>query len=198
MKKYFFYALILTLAACHFSKTETIEKKDENGKLSERFERRTSDFAKEGKFQAFFPSGKLRQESYYRNDSIDGVQKFFYENGQVEIIEHLKNGSFEGKYQHFYPDGTLDNEGIYQNNEMTGAWVFHYKNGMIKEVVNFKKNEENGQFKEYYNNGILKTEGAYLNGDNENGPLRMYDSLGMLVKTMDCDSGICRTSWVRK
>jgi antitoxin component YwqK of YwqJK toxin-antitoxin module len=198
MKKQLIYLFLFCFAACNSSKIETVEIKDENGKISERFERRKADFAKEGKYQAFFASGKVKQEAIFRNDSIDGAQRFFYENGQVEILQNLKNGSFEGKYQHFYADGTLDNEGIYKNNEMTGDWVFHYKNGMIKEIVHFEKNEENGLFKEYFINGKLKTEGRYLDGDNEHGPLRMYDSLGMLVKTMDCDSGICRTSWMRK
>lgn len=195
MKKYLLPLLILV--ACKTGSIETVENRDEKGQLLEKFERRKKDFAKEGKFQAFYPNGNIKEEAFYQNDTLTGEHKFFYENGTCEIVQRRQNGLFEGKFQHFYENGTLESEGEYRNNAMVGEWKFHYKNGVLKEVVQFRDNEENGPFKEFYDNGILKTEGAYLNGDNEHGPLKMYDSLGVLVKTMDCVEGVCRTSWVK-
>lgn len=64
------------------------------------------------------------------------------------------------------------------------------------EEVMFADNEENGPFTEYHKNGSLKAEGNYLNGDNEHGLLKLYNEEGELVRKMQCDSGICQTTWV--
>ncbi len=196
MKKYLLPLLLI--AACKTGSIESVENRDDKGQLLEKFDRRKKDFAKEGKYQAFYPNGTIREEAFYQNDTLTGEQKFFYPSGTCEIVQNRQNGLFEGKYQKFFENGTLESEGDYRRNAMTGPWKFHYKNGVLKELVEFRDNEENGSFKEYYENGTLKTEGAYIDGDNENGPLKMYDSLGVLVKTMECDNGACRTIWVKK
>ena len=36
---------------------------------------------------------------------------------------------------------------------------------------------------------------VYLDGDNEHGELKLFDEQGVLTKKMNCDKGICRTSW---
>ncbi len=51
---------------------------------------------------------------------------------------------------------------------------------------------------EYHPNGQLKAEGYYKNGDKEEGLLKLYNETGKLVKTMNCNSGICRTVWKAK
>ena len=196
MKKYLLPLLLL--AACKTGSIETIENRDDKGQILEKFDRRKKDFAKEGQFQAFYPNGTIKEEAFYQNDTLTGEHKFFYPNGTCEIVQRRQNGLFEGHYQHFYDNGTLESEGDYRNNAMVGPWRFLYKNGVVKELVEFRDNEENGPFREFYQSGTLKTEGAYLNGDNEDGPLKMYDSLGVLVKTMDCQAGVCRTVWEKK
>ena len=195
--KLLFFVSLLVFANCSTSNLETVENKDENGRVVERFTRLKKDFAKEGRYQAFYPNGTTREDAFYRHDTLDGERKLFYPNGTCELIERRQLGSFEGKFQNFYENGTLKSEGEYRNNSMTGKWRFLYKNGQPKEFVMFKDNEENGPFQEFYMDGRLKTEGNYKNGDAEDGELRMYDSLGMLLKIMDCDGGRCRTKWER-
>ena len=63
------------------------------------------------------------------------------------------------------------------------------------EEVSFQDNQENGPFTEYHENGQLKAEGYYQEGDNEHGLLKIYDKQGELVKTMNCQHGVCRTVW---
>ena len=54
-------------------------------------------------------------------------------------------------------------------------------------------------FEEYYTNGKIKWKGSYRNGDHEYGLLEKYDSTGVLVKKMECDSlFICRTVWKKE
>lgn len=81
---------------------------------------------------------------------------------------------------------------------MDSIWVRYYETGQIKEEVTFRDNDENGPFTEYYANGNLKAEGFFKDGDNEHGLLKLYDEEGVLVKTMDCKNGICKTIWKKE
>ena len=189
---YFFVAASLA-SGC--SKVEIIENKDENGVLLERFTRKKDDFAKHGKYTAFYPSGNIHEERFYQKNQLEGESKVFYENGKLDYIENHKNGQYEGLYQKYFESGELSNEGQYVNNEMSGVWKRWYKNGQLREEVLFAANNENGPFKEYHENGQLKTTGEYINGDNEQGELLIYDDKGELTEKMICEYGVCATSW---
>ena len=51
------------------------------------------------------------------------------------------------------------------------------------------------------NIGIMensKAEGTYIDGDNEQGELKLYDEQGELEKIMQCERGICHTTWKKE
>ncbi len=193
-----FCLLALLLFACkQKGALETIENKDEAGYV-ERYTRRKSDFAKEGLYTRIDPQGKKVEEALYKNDTLDGWRILYYETGDTQVLESYKTGLFHGIYKVYFPEGGVKLLGQYADNEMTGLWKGYYENGSIKEEVTFEKSEENGPFVEYYPNGKLKAQGNYLNGDYEHGELKLYDEAGQLIKTMQCDKGICRTTWEAK
>ncbi len=188
--------LLLFLTACE-SNVETVENRNAFGHL-ERYQRRKKDFAKEGLYQRFHEKGYLIEEAHYRHDTLDGERKFFYASGQVESVEHFRKGVFHGKYQRYYESGQLQLEQAFVDGVLQGISTAWYPNGKIKEKVTLRDNEENGPFTEWYENGQLKAEGAYLDGENEHGLLKLYDTLGQLERTLECQMGACRTTWVRK
>ncbi len=174
---------------------ETIEVKDDAGKVVEKFTKLKTNGLKEGPAFEYFENGKVSAESFYKNDNLHGERVMYFENGQKQYIEQYKNGAFDGPYLAFYESGEKELEGNYVKGIMNGDWKRYYKNGQLMEVVAFSNNDENGPFIEYYENGNLKAKGTYLDGDNEHGPLEMYNEEGILIKKMNCDKGICRTSW---
>ena len=177
------------------AQTEIVEREDNYGNL-ERYSRRKSDFARHGIFSKFNPNGQLMETARYRNDTLDGNRVIFYEaTGDTNVVETYNKGRFEGPYRVYYENGKLELEANYVNNVMEGEVHKYYETGELMEVVNFQDNEENGPFKEYYANGNVKTEGFYMNGDNEHGLLKMFNENGELVKTMNCQHGVCRTIW---
>lgn len=176
---------------------ETIETLDAEGRL-ERYQRRTSDSAKEGLYQKFRPDKTLLEESHYRNDTLEGERKYFYPNGKVESVEQYKRGVIEGKFQKFYENGALRVEQTYVNGALNGESIGFYPNGVVSERVTLRNNEEDGPFTEYYENGKIKAEGTYIPGDDgplENGELKEYDESGTLVRIAECVSGTCTTKW---
>lgn len=185
--------IILIAFACK-SNIETVENTNSAG-YTERYDRRKSDFAKEGKYVKIDPQGVMVEESEYTNDTLNGYRILYYESGDTQVVEKYEMGTFSGFYKVYYPGGQVKLAGQYQRNRMTGQWKGYYENGQLKEVVTFKENNENGPFIEYHPNGNLKAEGTYQDGDNEQGELKIYDEDGKLAKTMMCNRGICKTTW---
>ncbi len=191
------FLLFLGVLGCKEQPYEIFKNIDENGILREEYSRRKADFAKEGIYKAFFENGKIKEESEYKDDVLNGYRKLFREEGDLQIEETHKKGLFHGTYKSYYPNGQLESQGEYLENVMTGLWKYYYDTGQIKEEVNFANNNENGPFKEYHPNGKIKTEGSYLNGDSEHGELKKYDENGELYQKMNCEKGVCRTTWTR-
>lgn len=199
LRIYFLVLLIGGLMSCGGGDNlEVIENLDDNGKLLEKYTRTKDTYAKEGLFQAFYPDGTVWIEAYYKNDSLVGERKMYYESGSIQIIENYNNGIFTGKYESFYENGQLDITGEYVNNAMEGEWKRYYDTGELMEVVVFKGNNENGPFKEYYKNGNLQAEGEYLNGEFEHGLLKEYDEAGEMTSRKQCYKGICQTIWTKE
>jgi antitoxin component YwqK of YwqJK toxin-antitoxin module len=176
---------------------EFVEKKDDDGNTL-RFSQRQVDKVLEGKYEKVGPNGKKIEEAFYRGGKYEGPRILYYEPGDTQVVESYQLGSFEGRYKLFYPNGKLKMTGFYNNNAMNGLWYQYYETGQLKEEVTFRGNNENGSFREYHKNGTVSVEGSYKNGDKEQGPLKMYNEAGELVKIMECNQGVCRTIWPKK
>ena len=151
-----------------------------------------------GRFLKLDQHGNVLEEAYYLYGKLDGQRILFYPNQDTLIIESHANGAFQGPYQAYYPGNHLKLEGHYLDNQMQGTWYVYYDTGELKEEVTFVDNQENGPFIEYHKNGQISVTGQYLNGDNEDGTLQFFDETGVHYKTMECNEGLCRTTWKRE
>ena len=186
------FGLLFSLA-CNMD-IEEVTEQDEYGNTV-RFERRKSDFARDGWSYTTNQDGTLIEAAHYRSDTLDGQRIIFTENFDTSIVEHYDMGQFTGEYRLYHDNGELKQKGTYRNNAMTGPWETYYDNGQLKERVQFEGNMENGPFIEYHRNGKLAAEGAYKEGDYEHGELKIYNENGELLRTMLCDNGRCQTTW---
>ena len=115
------------------------------------------------------------------------------EQGDTVVLETHKNGMFDGLFKSYYPGNKLNVLAYYKENKLEGWVKRYYETGELMEEVYFEANEENGPFKEYFKNGILKAMGFYKEGPNEQGTLIIYDSLGAVLRRMECTMGACYT-----
>jgi antitoxin component YwqK of YwqJK toxin-antitoxin module len=195
-------ALLLSCNFCQNDPLETVERRDEGGKL-ERWQQRKGTSVKEGLFQRFSADGRLLSEAHYLADSLHGEQRYFYPNGTTEIVERYQQGRLHGKFQSFYETGSLKIEQDFVNGRLEGLSIKYYPNGQIEEKVAMRNNMEDGPFVEYYENGKLKTEGRYAPDEDsgeglEDGELREYDENGEIIRIADCTMGRCVTRWKKK
>lgn len=192
-----FLSFLLFLVGCK-NDFKTITEKNEFGQnLSYQIHKETG--LKEGSYIIRDSVGVLLEEANYQHDTLHGERKLYTEKGILETIENYKDGAFEGSYQLFYPNGQIKFGAEYRSGVLAGVVNSYYEDGQIKETLEFKDNVENGPFIEYHPNGNLKAKGSYFSGNHsEHGPLELYDENGDIIKKMNCEKGVCRTSWTRE
>lgn len=192
-----FLSIILFLAGCQ-NEFETVTEKNEFGQnLSYQIHKESG--MKEGPYTVRDSAGLLLEEANFQHDTLHGERKLYTEKGILETVENYSNGTFEGLYQIFYSNGQVKFVAEYQDGVLAGASKSYYEDGQLKETVEFKDNVENGPFVEYHPNGNLKAKGSYFSGNHsEHGPLELYDENGDILKKMNCEKGVCRTTWTRE
>ncbi len=193
--KLFYAFLIILFGTC--TEKSVIEIKNSKGILIQRITL-TGDTTKgkNGIYEKFSEEGLPIEIAHYKDGKLEGEKQIF-EAGNLYSIEHHKNELYEGEYKVFYPDGKVQLESQYVNNEMTGELKAYYPSGKLKEIVHMKSNQEEGPFVEYFENGNKKAEGNYKDGAKEDGLLILYDTLGVIIRKMECKDGICHTIWTQ-
>ena len=200
MKKLSFFLFLSILFFACKGRIEIAEIRDGQGNLIEQYAKNSKTNLREGISTKYVGNRKI-EEAYYQNDLLHGERKLFHNNGKVQVIENYEKGVFIGVYKDFFENGILKSEGKYVAGAMMGKWKFYYSSGKLKEIVEFKDNEENGPFEEYHENGKIKARGTYLSEENslnpnkEHGVLELFDETGKLIKKMNCNHGICVTTW---
>ena len=152
----------------------------------------------QGIFSVTDMDGHLVLEKNYVDGLLNGSEKNYYTNGQLEGEYHLKDGLYEGAYKTYSEEGHVLSEGNYKENMIDGELRTYYDNEQLKEVVTMQHNMTNGPFKEFDEEGLLVAEGSYVyDGEKdglEDGLLLLYEN-NQLVKQMICDTGLCCTTW---
>jgi antitoxin component YwqK of YwqJK toxin-antitoxin module len=195
MKPVLLNLLLLLFIAC--SSHQVVQVKDDQGNIIEEYEIIRNSGKKQGGYSKF-AGDRIIETATYVNDTLDGKRTIFDRDGNKEIEETYVMGTYEGPYLTFYPNGQVKIDGSYQEGTMQGIWKKYYESGKLMEKVTMRDNQENGPFVEYWENGKLKAEGTYLDGDNEDGELKLYDEDGELEKIMECERGMCHTTWKKE
>jgi len=198
------FALIVGILMSCQGPYEEVVTKDEAGNIASTYTIRKEDGVKHGNYQVFMAE-KLSESGNFKDGKQDGIRKFLFPNGNIEVEETYKDGSILAK-KVFFENGELSVKGQYDEAvTMSGEWTFYYQNGKIKEIVNFKNSAENGIFKEYYENGNIKAEGTYAPLQLgvevvgvEQGELKEYNENGELIAKKNCELGRCETIWTKE
>jgi len=182
---------LLILVGCA---PDMVQERDDQGNLVATYAMRDS--LKHGKYIGYHTDGSIFEESTYVNGKVHGTRLLYFEgNKHIQTSETYVDGVMDGLLEEYHPNGQVAFTGKFVNDAMEGVWKKYNESGILIEEVSFKDSEENGPFKEYHLNGKLAAEGGYINGDNEHGPLKIYNEEGELVKEMNCNYGICNTTW---
>ena len=113
----------------------------------------------------FFTSkGKLRSKGKMEGKNRIGKWQYFFPNGKVLSEESYTNGKLEGLLVNYYPNGKTTEETYYKNGVKNGSSKKYTDDGILIEEVNFVNNKHNGFAKYFDLKGNLKETGEYKEG----------------------------------
>ncbi len=160
--------------------------------------------------EIYYDDGTLKSRFEFKNGSFDGVIKYCYPNGQVQMIQHYKDGILHGSEMIIDENGERVT-GHYKNGIFHGDMILYYKNGAKKAVFPLKNGRLNGKLLTYNKDGSLhssfevrddkkhgkavkinkdgsKVEEEYKN-DKLHGTVRKYDADGVLISCFVYEDG---------
>jgi hypothetical protein len=130
-------------------------------------------FKKNGIDKIYYDNGNIKRECLYKDGKLNGEFKQYYENEQLQLycsyIDNKKNGEFK----EYYENKKLKLVGMYINGKINGEYKEYHENEQLKCSYTYIDDKINGEYKEYYENKKLKLVGMYING-KINGEYKEY------------------------
>lgn len=139
----------------------------------------------------YYENGTLKSESTYKNDKIDGVYKEFYDNKQLKSVEFYINGIQSGKAEKYYKNGKLKQEADYKDDYPVGIEKEYYENGSIKRETLYKSKKKNGLEKQYYETGEVQYERYFVDGKLD-GEVKEYYKDGKIKSKEYYNNGVSK------
>lgn len=152
-----------------------------------------------------YPTGKNKQEGYFKNDLQDSVYREWNEIGNLEVSGYYKNNQPVGEWQYFYIDGrtklieeivdsTKYVKSFWLNDSLhtqtvtdgNGDLIDYYNNGKLKQQYHYKSGILDGSFIEKSIFGDTSLSGSYKNG-RKVGEWRYYYYTGKIEKICNFD-----------
>ena len=87
------------------------------------------------------------------NDSTWVEEKWFHENGVLQLEGKIVDNQREGEFKGYYPSGELMSVGKFVNGKREGRGVVYHENGLISIEGQYKNGKEVGIWKFYDEDG---------------------------------------------
>jgi antitoxin component YwqK of YwqJK toxin-antitoxin module len=116
--------------------------------------------------KGFYDTGEIRTVIHYKNGIRDGKLKSYHANFTEEKfrnnrIETWKNGKLHGEYIDYHLNNKERAKGDMLYGMMNGKWTFWYHNGKKELECEFDFGNPVGSAKIYNDNGILKEDVSF-------------------------------------
>ena len=139
------------------------------------------DNALDGIQNYFYENGLAKEISTYKMGVLEGPQTMFFNSGNLKEESNYKDGKYDGKYQTYYPNGGKEFTGNYIEGNEEGLTIGLNPDGSTKLEMNFSQGKPHGLYKKYDASGDLLEEMNYENGEI-NGEVLGYFGKG-IIKT---------------
>jgi antitoxin component YwqK of YwqJK toxin-antitoxin module len=139
-----------------------------------------------GIWQEFYEDGKLRNESNYKNGSLEGYHKEYDQNGALKLTLLYQEGKLISNVDDVqskavektenYSDGKPKHIGSYVNDKPVGihkeyktdgsvemAYIYNDNSELVSKGVIDDDGKREGPWEEYYGNGKILSKGIYKN-----------------------------------
>ena len=118
---------------------------------------------------------------FFACSTYKSIEKSYYENGNIRYKNIMKNNKLDGIAKYWSEDGDLINEVEYFNGLLHGEWKEYYPLNKIKSSTQYKFDKKDGLQIIYYANGHKKSETFFVDGVKNSEILR-WTASGILIK----------------
>ncbi len=145
-----------------------------------------------GKYNGFYPNGKLKFDGNYVQGDFDGPYKLYFFDGSPHSVQYYRKGEPDSTYKSYFYGGQLNIEGQYKLGKKSGTWKYYNIKGMLRSTEEYKNGELSGHSISYYDNGKINLEITYKSGDR-NGPTKKHEPGGQLIYQINYKDNLPQT-----
>lgn len=100
-----------------------------------------------GKSFSWYTSGQLHTESDFKSDTMVGIFKIWYPDGQLNSITMRDSSGLEnGESIIYHENGTLKQVGNFKNGSFHDAWTEYYENGQKESIKKYDNDIKTGRW----------------------------------------------------
>ncbi len=118
-----------------------------------------------------------------------GLTTYYWPNNEKKYETQFVCGVRHGPRMSWYEDGSLWMQGEYRFGKDHGTWTVWYGDGTKEKEFTLIEGAFNGPYMTWHPNGKVRIQAEFVNGMRQ-GPVRMLDDQGILIKQLDYADGI--------
>jgi hypothetical protein len=151
------------------------------------------DSLKQGTWRAFWPNGDLKSETSYKNNKKDGLEIIWYDSPDcVEQESFYKEDKLDGTSIHYSKKCRVDFVENFKKGIKEGIEIEYYSNGVRKAEGYYKKGSLDGYYKVYTRQGRFSFESRSTETETDLRP-KLSDTLQNIVYNV-----FKRNKWTKK
>ena len=139
----------------------------------------TADTVPQGSYKRFYRTGKLEQQTSFRQGRRDSAYVEFHPTGTRRLEATYRDGIRQGPFTTYYDDGKPAQTGFFVDDEPNGELTYFHPDGSIRLKTTLVKGQPNGALKAVYPDGKTQAEINYENGQ-PNGAVKFYYPTGVV------------------
>ncbi len=132
-----------------------------------------------GEWKYYYENGQVEMIETYNHGWPAGLWATYFDNGQIEFKEYYDNQGYEtGIWESYFESGQLYYKGEYNNGKPIKEWKMFFEDGTLQASLSFTDaGKPTGEFTANLKNGKALASGSYNNGQ-KNGIWKTYYSNG--------------------
>jgi antitoxin component YwqK of YwqJK toxin-antitoxin module len=153
IKNSLFFLTITLLTCCLLSCTESPQKNPSTIRIDSMIYKPGTREPFTGTWRGEMDSMKIVFDVV--NGKKEGKFESYYPNGKLLMSGMMKNNRNVGEWKYFYPNGNLESNGLFEKDKANGKWVWYYPNGTLRQSGYFNLGIRDSLWKTYDTTGTL-------------------------------------------
>ena len=137
----------------------------------------------------YYDNGQISIINYKVKGKVNGQVKGWFEDGKMRLISNWKDDLQNGDCETFHENGKLKDKDNWVNDKLDGKRESWYENGQKEQIEFYSKGVRDGQILQWYSNGNKKASIKFISGKVDGKVINYYEN-GKVKSQGDFKEGI--------